>query len=126
MNKYRTIAAALAVAFMPAGVYAASGDDLQQIRQEVNQLRQAYEARIQELERRLKYAEDTASLAQTIAVQAKALRSKQLPPRAKPRHQPPGQMLSTPIFRWYFRDSIRACRKIRRAIASRISFREAK
>ena len=71
MFKHRTLATGLAVAIMPVCAFATDSNDLQQIHQEINQLRQTYEARIQELEQRLKRAEDAAASAQSLAVEAK-------------------------------------------------------
>ncbi|HEX5127327.1 MAG TPA: hypothetical protein VFW00_11350 [Rhodocyclaceae bacterium] len=71
MFKRKRIALALlALSFGPGAAMAADTNDLQQIRKEIDQLKQSYEIRIQELEGRLKQAEDAAKTAQSSATEA--------------------------------------------------------
>ena len=61
---------AIAIAFTlgaPATARAQSNPDLDQIRKEIDELKNAYETRIQALEKRLKAAEEAAAKAQTAA-----------------------------------------------------------
>ena len=58
---------ALALSLLPCAASAASDDELAQIRAEIRQLKEAYEARIRALEDRLKEAETRASVPPAIA-----------------------------------------------------------
>ena len=70
MFKPNTLAVALAaVALAPSVSLAADSADLQQIRNEINALRQSYESRISELEARLKKAEADKAVAPASASQ---------------------------------------------------------
>lgn len=70
MFRHKTLALAAAMACsLPPLAQGADGTDLQQIRNEIDQLRAAYDARIQDLEARLKRAEAAVQAAQTAAPQ---------------------------------------------------------
>jgi hypothetical protein len=65
VSPFARMAGAFALAcLLPSSGYAATDADLAQIRDEIRQLKEAYEARIQALEQRLKEAEDKATKAQ--------------------------------------------------------------
>lgn len=71
MSNARVILIASAIGFgLPAAAGAQSNTDLDQIRNELRELKESYESRIQALEKRLKEAEDAAAKAQTAASQA--------------------------------------------------------
>jgi hypothetical protein len=59
-------------AALPTAAHAADDRDIEAIRNEVRQLRESYEARIQALEQRLKDAENKAAQAQTSAAKAES------------------------------------------------------
>jgi hypothetical protein len=82
MFKQSSLVAALAAAaLVPSLSFAADNPDLVQIRKEIADLRQSYEARISELEGRLKKAESSAATAQATAEQADQ-KASQPPPAA--------------------------------------------
>jgi hypothetical protein len=69
--------ACLGAALLPAMGQAADAGDLRQIRDEIAQLKQAYEARIQTLEARLQQAEAQATAAQQSAARTEARQAAQ-------------------------------------------------
>ena len=70
MNLKKTLLGGLLAALWMPSVWAASDADLTQIRDEINQLRQTYEARISALEKRLAQAESHATQAEARASDA--------------------------------------------------------
>jgi hypothetical protein len=72
-RKNKILAAAVALAFSaPIGALAQNPADLDEIRKQIQDLKDAYESRMQALEKRLKSAEDAATSAQEKAKQAEA------------------------------------------------------
>ena len=88
MFKLSIVVGALALAGAWPSVALAQGSDLDEIRKQIQELKDAYEARIQGLEKRLKAAEDAANAKaaaeQTPAAQAAA------PPETAPTDQQAG------------------------------------
>ena len=73
MSPSAGMAGALALACMlPCAAYAATDADLAEIREQIRQLKESYEARIQALEQRLKEAEDNAAKARPAEAAAPA------------------------------------------------------
>ena len=71
MFSLRVMALAIVLAFgLHAGAQAQSTPDLEEIRKQIQELKDTYESRIQALERRLKQAEEAAAKAQASATQA--------------------------------------------------------
>lgn len=69
MYKLTVMAAALALV-LPAAVEAQSNPELDEIRQQIKELKDSYESRIQALEKRLQQAEEAAAKARTTAAEA--------------------------------------------------------
>ena len=89
MSPFARMAGAFALACMlPSSGYAATDADLAQIRDEIRQLKEAYEARIQALEQRLKEAEDKAAKAQPAEPATPAAASVATAPAAAPSAPP--------------------------------------
>ncbi len=74
--RHSLIAAATAAAFAAAGPAAAQNAELDQIRKDIQELRDSYESRIKALEDKLKAAEAAAGKAQDAATQAQASAAK--------------------------------------------------
>jgi hypothetical protein len=73
MLKAYVISGATALALvLPAGVRAQTNPQLEEIRKQIQDLKESYDARIQALEQQLKAAEDAAAKAQTAASQAQS------------------------------------------------------
>ena len=89
MSPFARMAGAFALAcLLPSSGYAATDADLAQIRDEIRQLKEAYEARIQALEQRLKEAEDKAAKAQPAEPATPAAASVATAPAAAPSAPP--------------------------------------
>ena len=70
MYKHKLLAFAVALSVLPHAGYAATGDDLKELREQVRQLKDSYEKRIEALEKRLQQAEQSAGKAEAAATQA--------------------------------------------------------
>src|SRR6188768_1909025 len=68
MSSVRLLASACALAVLHTPAFAASDAELAEIRSEIRSLKSSYEARIQALEQRLKYAEARAAVAPAVTV----------------------------------------------------------
>jgi hypothetical protein len=85
VSRSNRLAAALALAgLLPYPVFAATDADLAEIRAQIKQLRETYEARIQALEERLKEAEQHAVEAKPVAPPAPAVASAPAAPPVPP------------------------------------------
>jgi hypothetical protein len=81
MYRSKVMTAAIAVALgMPAAVQAQSNQELDEIRQQIKELKDNYESRIQALEKRLKDEEETAAKAQPPANQEPSAAAQAPPP----------------------------------------------
>lgn len=72
MYKHRLMAFAVALLALPQAAFAATEDDLKELREQVRRMKESYETRIQALEKRLQQTEQTAGKAQTAATQAQS------------------------------------------------------
>lgn len=72
MYKHRLMAFAVALSMLPHAVYAATDDDLRDLREQVRQLKEVYEKRIEALEKRLQQTEQAAGKAEAAATQAQS------------------------------------------------------
>ena len=91
MNSGVTACVTVLALSLSAGVHAASGDELADIRRQMETLQQQYEARLKALETRLEQAE--AQVQQTRAEMAEA---KTAPPAATVTHPEPATSSGTP------------------------------
>ncbi|MEI6724111.1 MAG: TonB-dependent receptor, partial [Betaproteobacteria bacterium] len=75
MYKHRLLAFAVALSVLPHAGYAATDDDLRELREQVRQLKERYEKRIEALEKRLQQTEQATGKADAAAAQAQAAAS---------------------------------------------------
>ena len=75
MHKHRLLAFAVALSVLPHAGYAATDDDLRELREQVRQLKESYEKRIEALEKRLQQTEQATGKADAAAAQAQAAAS---------------------------------------------------
>lgn len=75
MYKYWLVAHVVALSALPVAAWAATEDDLKELREQVRQLKESYEKRIEALEKRLQQTEQAAGKADAAAAQAQAVAS---------------------------------------------------
>lgn len=98
MYKHRLLAFAVALSVLPHAGYAATDDDLKELREQVRQLKDSYEKRIEALEKRLQQTEQATGKADAAAAQAQAAASQAqaVAAQAQPAGRPAGENAFNP------------------------------